>query len=119
MKTIFYILFFACVFLFDSCYAQNNKKIKTTTTFDLTGNWSWATKNSTFDLTLNQSNNCVTGNYCAVANNGNKIDCYVNKNDSCSLYGCLSNNKANLVFTSCYVGAKGLANIIYNRHYIS
>ena len=112
MKIILHILL---VLLLVSC-STKNKNLTNTATNNLSGKWEWKENNLafTFDIYIKQTGDSITGNYCAIANNGNKIDCSVENDDNCNMYGKQVNNVTVLTFTSCYMEAKGEAIITYN-----
>lgn len=91
-----------------------NKIIGKPITFNLTGNWKYQDSSSSFNLELIQLQDSIKGNYCAIAYNGNKIDCYVDDADDCSLRGQIIDSIININFKSCYVGAVGQATVKYD-----
>jgi hypothetical protein len=67
-------------------------------TANFQGKW-WAKGNDWgFDLKLAQKGNKLTGNYCAVAENGNKIDC--DDKESENISGDIKDNVAKIKFIS-------------------
>jgi hypothetical protein len=96
-----------------ACLSTDNND-KGQTKYNLTGDWHWENSTSTFSLNLRQLGDTIKGHYCAVANNGNRVDCYTNESDDCVLSGRLTDNKAKVNFKSCYIGATGQATITYN-----
>ncbi len=84
---------------------------------NLTGHWHWESKSSNFDLDIIQNNDSLKGSYCAVAYNGNRIDCNDNDSDGyCLISGILQKDKASITFNSAYSEPelKDTAEIIYN-----
>lgn len=67
---------------------------------NFTGVWRWTSTNATFDLTISQMSNIITGNHCAVFNNGDKIDCA--ESDITSLNGFIQGDSIVLTFKSAF-----------------
>lgn len=88
---------------------------KQKTEFDLTGTWEWNESSSTFNLTLKQISDSITGHYCAGYDNGNRTDCFVDEGDECILHGTVHGNSAIVSFTSCYAGATGRATLTFDN----
>ena len=82
--------------------------------FNVTGKWSWEGATSSFYLELRQAGDSIKGHYCAIGQNGNRIDCSVDETDSCELIGRFSKTTAQIQFKSCYVGDSGKATITYD-----
>ena len=87
-------------------------------TFNPYGTWAWKSDDgsSTFSLTIKQgeTSNSIVGDYCAVYDFGNRIDCGEDtKNES--IIGTISGNEAELTFTSWYWGETGKAIILNDK----
>jgi hypothetical protein len=84
---------------------------------NLSGHWQWESKSSTFELDIVQTGDSLKGSYCAVALNGNRIDCNDNDSDGyCLISGVLENNEAKIVFNSAFSDPelKDTAEVVYN-----
>lgn len=87
---------------------------------NLQGSWWFENKDSTFELKLKQQGNKIFGRYCAIAQNGNKIDCDPQNEEEDNIVGTIKDNVAVVMFKSYYgegmskVGMNvGKARIIY------
>ncbi|MEB6222028.1 hypothetical protein [Pantoea anthophila] len=80
-----------------------------------TGHWSGQEKNddgslfSTLTLKLKQDHNNITGSYCYVTRNGNKIDCP--EDDGMNIQGIANGTSALVDFDSSFGGVKGKASL--------
>ena len=81
-----------------------------------TGEWDWnsAPSTRTFSIKLKQKGNRLYGQYCAVAQNGNKIDC--DDEEDINIVGYIDNTgKSSIVKFSSFFDAKnGKAKISIN-----
>lgn len=71
------------------------------TSQNIEGQWTYSSPSETLELRIIQSGNKVKGNYCAVTQNGNKIDCYENSNEF-NLEGELNGNKFKIIARGLY-----------------
>ena len=84
---------------------------------NLSGRWHWESKSSTFELDIIQNDDSLKGSYCAVASNGNRVDCNDDDSDGyCLISGVIENNKAKIIFNSAFSDPelKDTAEIIYD-----
>lgn len=66
------------------------------------GNWHWTDDANDFELKIKAKGDSITGSFCAVAMNGNRIDCS-NEGDTVSLIkGLIDADSAAVLFSSCY-----------------
>jgi hypothetical protein len=81
-------------------------------TTNFSGNWIWwnSNKSSNFTLALKQKGNNLSGNYGAVAANGNKIDEGEDASEN-KISGTISNGTATVKFVSDSWGGFGRATI--------
>ena len=70
------------------------------------GNWFWEGKNGNFSLELHQHGKKLTGVYCSIGDNGNRIDCSENPADR-NIKGEVHGNKAELIFSTFYGAGMG------------
>ncbi|WP_024558560.1 hypothetical protein ACP26F_13060 [Franconibacter pulveris 1160] len=76
---------------------------------EFTGQWTGEEKDqSTLTLQLKQTDNTITGSYCYITQNGNRIDCPAEGENN--LKGTVNNHRARVEFTSSFGGA-GYANL--------
>lgn len=80
---------------------------------EFNGYWAYKNTSSVFSLYLKIDGKFVTGNYCSVMLNGNRIDCSDDEDESeTSFAGVLVNNETiNIDFVSSYAGTGGKAKI--------
>lgn len=76
---------------------------------EFTGQWTGEEKDqSTMTLQLKQNDNTITGSYCYITQNGNRIDCPDEGENN--LKGTISNHRASVEFASSF-GGTGYANL--------
>lgn len=80
----------------------------------MTGHWEKVSKSSSFIIDLVQSGEHVSGKYCFITNNGNRIDC-PEKNDEDNISGTINNGVANIKFESTF-GGSGVAVAKLNKN---
>lgn len=73
----------------------------------MTGHWEQIGKSNSFTMDLFQTGNHVTGKYCFITNNGDRIDCAENDDDD-NIHGDIKNGVADIKFESTFDG-KGTA----------
>lgn len=73
----------------------------------MTGHWEDVDKSNSFTIDLIQTGEHVSGKYCFITNNGNRIDC-AEKDDEDNISGDIKNGIANLQFESTF-GGVGIA----------
>ena len=72
-------------------------------TINISGEWHWQTKGSDFTLYLNQKLDSLKGSYCAIAYNGNRIDCdNETPPTSCLIKGRIQGDSAIILFNSAW-----------------
>lgn len=80
------------------------------------GSWSWVSSDESasfgFNLKPGTEMGSVYGNYCAVAFNGNRVDCDPYKKDS--FIGTLNGDELKINFIDAYGGGVGTAILNYN-----
>lgn len=69
----------------------------------MTGHWENVDSSSTFTIDLVQTENHVSGKYCFITNNGNRIDC-AEKDDDDNIKGEIKNGEAKIQFESTFGG---------------
>jgi hypothetical protein len=70
---------------------------------DLNGEWYWSAEDREFTLYINQRGDSLTGTYCAIAQKGNRVDCYDANNPTyCIVQGLLQNDSAIVLYNSAY-----------------
>jgi hypothetical protein len=74
---------------------------------DYSGVWHWTSTRSTFTLTLIQKQDSLLGYHCAVAQNGNRIDC-PDKSET-TIRGIILKDSAIVTFRSTYSRKDGTA----------
>lgn len=62
---------------------------------DLSGCWGFDNKSSSYDLSINEKDGKISGSYCFINSNGNKIDC---DKDASLINGKVSNDLAVVSF---------------------
>lgn len=67
----------------------------------MTGHWVQMGKSNSFTIDLVQTGNHVTGKYCFITNNGNRIDC---AEDDDNVHGDIKNGIADIKFKSTFDG---------------
>ncbi len=109
MKKEFPFIFLLISTFFWSC--TTSKKVSQASEFN--GYWVYKTNSSVFDLFLKLDEKIVTGSYCSVMLNGNRIDCSDDEDESeTSFAGVLINNETiNIDFVSSYSGTVGKAKL--------
>ncbi|SNS82679.1 hypothetical protein SAMN05421640_1404 [Ekhidna lutea] len=78
------------------------------------GQWVWVENSSSksFNLELTVIETNITGQHCVIAMNGNRIDCIDSTiDDSVSINGVTSGNKATITFKSSYSNEIGEAEL--------
>jgi hypothetical protein len=73
----------------------------------MTGHWESVGKSSSFTIDLVQHGEHVSGKYCFITNNGNRIDC-AEQDDEDNITGDIKNGVAKVVFESTF-GRSGVA----------
>jgi len=122
---ILILVFFA--FIFSSCNSKNrektldsqSKKNVQTNSKDILGSWNWRSEDKSQEFTIKIKRidkDSVFGQYCAVYNNGNKIDCDVD--DINNIKGLIVKDKIKLKFDSFFGGKNGKAEIKIFENYI-
>ncbi|MDF7659601.1 hypothetical protein PUG81_11515 [Erwiniaceae bacterium L1_54_6] len=87
------------------------------------GHWSGADSNddgtpySTLTLKIHQSGNRISGQYCFITQNGNRIDCPTD--DEENLHGVIKDNKAKVTFDSSFGGKGGVALLLLHDSKLS
>lgn len=71
------------------------------------GVWHWSASGATFTLNLIQKNDSLSGYHCAVAQNGNRIDCQ--PNHETTIQGMILRDSAIVTFKSLYSRKYGTA----------
>ncbi len=99
MKTKYFIILLFVSLIDMNLYCQQN----------FTGSWTSSNSTSDFTLTLNQSNNYISGCHCSIFNNGSKMDC--SDDNTITLTGNIVNNNITANFISCYSNKSGTASI--------
>ncbi|NLS54065.1 hypothetical protein [Hafnia alvei] len=74
------------------------------------GHWESESKTSTFTIDLTETGNHISGKYCFITNNGNRIDCSEQDDDD-NIRGTVTNGKAQVSFDSTF-GGTGKASLI-------
>ncbi|AFJ46281.1 hypothetical protein [Shimwellia blattae] len=69
----------------------------------MTGHWEKIGKSNSFTISLVQTGKHVTGKYCFITNNGNRIDC-AEKDDDDHIHGDVKGGIANIKFESTFYG---------------
>lgn len=67
----------------------------------MTGHWEKIGKSNSFTIDLVQTGSHVTGKYCFITNNGNRIDC-VEKDDDDNVHGDVKYGVADIKFESTF-----------------
>lgn len=80
---------------------------------NMTGHWESVSKSSSFVLDMVQAGEHVSGKYCFITNNGNRIDC-AEKDDVDNISGEIKNGVAVITFESTY-GGEGKATAKVNN----
>lgn len=92
---------------------ENNKNTK-----NLIGTWNWRSDDKSQEFTIRIKRiekDSVFGQYCAIYNNGNKIDC--DFDDINNLKGLITNDNIKLSFSSFFGAKNGKAEIkIFDNH---
>ena len=71
--------------------------------YDLSGEWYWSTEETEFTLSINQRGDSIFGTYCAIAQNGHRIDCDDETNPTyCIVQGRLQGNSATILYNSAW-----------------
>ena len=81
------------------------------------GTWHWRSADKTQEFTLKIkkiSKDSIFGQYCAVYNNGSKMDC--DFDDINNVKGVIQKNKALLEFSSFFGANNGKAELIFNKN---
>jgi hypothetical protein len=73
----------------------------------MTGHWEVVDKSNSFAIDLIQTGSHVSGKYCFITNNGNRIDC-AEKDDEDNIQGDIKDGVAELQFESTF-GGVGIA----------
>lgn len=83
---------------------------------NLSGSWNWSAADTSEALWLDlvQSGDSITGAYCAFQRGGMRYDCGETGDPVCRVRGTVDGNKASVLFTSCYSGQTGKAELIYD-----
>lgn len=68
----------------------------------MTGHWEKKDKSNSFTIDLFQTGSHVTGKYCFITNNGNRIDC-AEKDDDDNVHGVVKDGGADIKFESTLV----------------
>jgi hypothetical protein len=98
MKKIYLISILLC-YAFNA-YSQSN----------YSGDWGWDVKTANFSISIIQKDNIIKGTHCAIAQNGNRIDCdvaYLDNNKS--IFGIVKGDSVLVTFISAYCGKPGTA----------
>lgn len=74
------------------------------------GHWQSESKSGTSTIDSNETGDHVSGKYCFITNNGNRIDC-AEQDDEDNITGTIVNGQAKESFDSAY-GGKGKASFI-------
>lgn len=69
----------------------------------MTGHWEEKDKSNSFTIDLVQTGSHVTGKYCFITNNGNRIDC-AEKDDDDNVHGDVKDGVADIKFESTFDG---------------
>lgn len=69
----------------------------------MTGHWEKIGKSNSFTIDLVQTGSHVTGKYCFITNNGNRIDC-AEKDDDDNVHGDVKDGVADIKFESTFDG---------------
>ena len=82
---------------------------------NISGEWYWEGKSDDFTLDIQQQGDSINGTYCAIAQNGNRIDCWDSGGGYCILKGKMTGDTAQVLFNSCYYNASIMdtATIVY------
>jgi hypothetical protein len=126
------ILFLACLYLFISCnnneikkqndYNMNNEKanvVNKNIQKNLIGVWNWRSNDKTQEFTIKIKKidkDSVFGQYCAVYNNGNKLDCDLD--DINNIKGLIIKDKIQLDCSSFFGAKNGKAEIKFYEDHI-
>jgi glutaredoxin len=85
---------------------------------DFSGEWNYenfdnenSLENKTFSLHLNQNKDSITGYYCSLSRNGNRIDCFDEKDEN--LKGKVDNDTLYIDFTSSFNDKTGKAKLYF------
>lgn len=72
----------------------------------MTGHWEKMGKSNSFTMDLFQTGNHVTGKYCFITNNGNRIDCAEkdDDDDDDNVHGYVIDGVADIKFESTFAG---------------
>ncbi|WP_436883197.1 hypothetical protein [Enterobacter asburiae] len=70
----------------------------------MTGHWEVVGKMNSFAIDLVQTGNHISGKYCFITNNGNRIDC-ADKGDGDNIKGDVENGVAEIQFESTFGGS--------------
>ncbi len=73
----------------------------------MTGHWEKVGKSNSFTIDLVQTGSHISGRYCFITNNGNRIDC-AEKDDGHNISGDIKDSIAKLQFESTF-GGDGIA----------
>jgi len=68
----------------------------------MTGHWEKIGKSNSFTIDLVQTDNHITGKYCFITNNGNRMDCAEKDDDN--VHGDVRNGVADIKFESTFDG---------------
>lgn len=81
----------------------------------MTGHWVKVEKASSFTIDLIQKDNHISGKYCFITNNGNRIDC-ADKDDDDNIKGIIKDGVALIQFESTFGGdGTAIAKISSNK----
>jgi len=69
----------------------------------MSGHWEQIGKSNSFAIDLVQTGSHVTGKYCFITNNGNRIDCAENDDDD-NIHGDVKDGVADIKFESTFDG---------------
>lgn len=83
----------------------------------MTGHWEEMGKSNSFTIDLVQTGNHVTGKYCFITNNGNRIDCAENDDDD-NVHGDIKDGVADIKFESTFDGEGAASAEIRNNKLI-
>jgi hypothetical protein len=85
--------------------------------FDISGTWNGFSRDSTnFSINLEQIDDKIGGTYCAVTNNGDFIDCWLEDDyNQISLNGSFIDGVFKVQFDIAYTTGQGFATITYNE----
>jgi hypothetical protein len=86
-----------------SLITKTSESVPMLSKHDISGEWYWSTEEREFTLYINQRGDSILGTYCAIAQNGNRVDCDdVNNPTYCIVQGRFHGDSAILLYNSAY-----------------